>query len=73
MKHCTYFKVDNPMSSIVKLRIEPTVVLLSMRVEESVHTLLNPEGRRSGLINEEGRPMASSNPIQPPIVVRIRS
>ncbi len=40
--------------AIVKLRIEPTAVLLSMRVDEGVNTHLDPEGRRRGSVNGDG-------------------
>jgi len=40
--------------AVVKLRIEPTVVLLSMRVDEEVNTHLDPEGRRRGSVNGDG-------------------
>lgn len=42
------------ITALVKLRIEPTVVLLSMRVDEGVNTHLDPEGRRRGSVNGDG-------------------
>ena len=40
--------------AVVKLRIEPTVILLSMRVDEGVDSHLDPGGRRRGSINGDG-------------------
>lgn len=38
----------------VKLRIEPTVMLLSVRVDDSVTGHLDPEGRVRGSVNGDG-------------------
>ena len=39
---------------VVKLRIQPTVVILSMRVDETVEQYFDPDGRSRGSANEDG-------------------
>ena len=40
----------------VKLYVKPTVVLISARIDERVHELLDPEHTISSLIHPEGNP-----------------
>lgn len=40
---------------IVKLHIQPTVVILSMRVDETVEQYFDPDGRSRGSINGDGK------------------
>ena len=40
---------------IVKLHIQPTVVILSMRVDEAVEHYFDPNGRSRGSINGGGK------------------
>ena len=43
----------------VKLHIQPTVVILSMRVDETVEKHFDPDGRSRGSINGEGKELTS--------------
>ena len=38
----------------MKLRIQPTVVILSMRVDETVEQYFDPDGRSRGSANGDG-------------------
>lgn len=39
----------------VKLHIQPTVVILSMRVDETVEQYFDPDGRSRGSVNGDGK------------------
>ena len=43
----------------MKLHIQPTVVILSMRVDETVEKHFDPDGRSRGSINREGKELIS--------------
>ena len=43
----------------VKLQIQPTVVILSMRVDETVEKHFGPDRRSRGLINGDGKELTS--------------
>lgn len=40
---------------IVKLHIQPTVVILSMRVDETVEQYFDPDGKSRGSANGDGK------------------
>ncbi len=40
---------------IVKLHVQPTVVILSMRVDETVEQYFDPDGRSRGSANGDGK------------------
>lgn len=48
----TCLKIDK---EIVKLHIQPTVVILSMRVDEAVEQYFDPDGRSRGSVNGDGK------------------
>ena len=48
----TCVKIDK---EIVKLHIQPTVVILSMRVDETVEQYFDPDGRSRGSVNGDGK------------------
>ena len=54
---CTKITCAWTDEEIVKLHIQPTVVILSMRVEETVEQYFDPDGRSRGSINGDGTDM----------------
>ena len=48
----------------VKLHIQPTVVILSMRVDETVEQYFDPDGRSRGSTDRDGKDLTSHTPLQ---------
>lgn len=54
-RRCPYAISTEPNSILVKLYSQPTILLLSSRVDEAVYEHLNPEGRSRGSVFGDGR------------------
>lgn len=52
LSRVTFTQTDK---EIVKLHIQPTVVILSMRVDETIEQYFDPGGTSRGSINRDGK------------------
>ena len=63
MRFLLQFACPRTDEEIVKLHIQPTVVILSMRVDESVEQYFDPDRRSRSLTDGDGKEPYRSHPM----------